>query len=64
MWGCWNSDAFELFRRMDMWEKTCHNPKAMLEVVSQEHLIELSQDDSFVSHKVGKCGYTIRVLSQ
>ncbi|MDR1086956.1 MAG: DUF3417 domain-containing protein [Endomicrobium sp.] len=29
---------------------TAHNPKAMLEAVSQEKLTELSQDDSFVSH--------------
>lgn len=52
MWWCWNSDAFELFRRMDMdmWEKTYHNPKAMIEALSQERLIELSQDDSFISH--------------
>ncbi|MCL2485350.1 MAG: alpha-glucan family phosphorylase [Endomicrobia bacterium] len=52
MWWCWNSDAIELFRRMDrdLWEDTYHNPKAMLGMVSQEKLIELSDDDSFVSH--------------
>ncbi|MDR3256758.1 MAG: alpha-glucan family phosphorylase [Endomicrobium sp.] len=52
MWWCWNSDAVELFRRMDryLWEKTYHSPKAVLGMISQEKLAELSEDDSFVSH--------------
>ncbi|MCL2390871.1 MAG: alpha-glucan family phosphorylase, partial [Endomicrobia bacterium] len=52
MWWCWNSEAVELFRRMDrdLWEETYHNPKAMLGMVRQERLVELSKDDSFVSH--------------
>ncbi|MCA6085810.1 alpha-glucan family phosphorylase [Candidatus Endomicrobiellum agilis] len=52
MWWCWNSDAYELFKRVDvcMWEKTYHNPKAMFDSINQERLVELSQDDSFISH--------------
>jgi starch phosphorylase len=52
MWWCWNSDAVELFRRMDrdIWESTYHNPKAMLRIMSQEKLSELSKDETFVSH--------------
>ncbi|MDR1696270.1 MAG: alpha-glucan family phosphorylase [Endomicrobium sp.] len=52
LWWCWNSDAVELFRRMDrdLWEETYHNPRAMLGMVNQKRLIELSQDNSFVSH--------------
>lgn len=52
MWWCWNSDAVELFRRLDrdMWEETYHSPKAMLGMVSQERLEKLAGDDSFVSH--------------
>ncbi|MDR2067192.1 MAG: alpha-glucan family phosphorylase [Endomicrobium sp.] len=51
MWWCWNSDAVELFRRMDrdLWEETYHSPKALFEKISQEKLVELSQDDSFIS---------------
>jgi starch phosphorylase len=51
MWWCWSSDAVELFRRMDrdLWEKTYHRPKAIFEKISQEKIIELSQDDSFIS---------------
>ncbi|MCL1972470.1 MAG: alpha-glucan family phosphorylase [Endomicrobia bacterium] len=52
MWWCWNSDAVELFRRLDrdMWEETYHSPKAMLGMASQERLEQLAEDDSFVSH--------------
>ncbi|MCL2335500.1 MAG: alpha-glucan family phosphorylase, partial [Endomicrobia bacterium] len=52
MWWCWNSDAVELFRRLDrdMWEETYHNPKMMLGTVSQKRLEELAEDDSFISH--------------
>ena len=54
MWWCWNSDAVELFRRLDrdMWEETYHSPKAMLGMVSQERLEALAEDDSFVSHMI------------
>ncbi|AKL97517.1 alpha-glucan family phosphorylase [Endomicrobium proavitum] len=52
VWWCWNSDAVELFRRLDrdLWEETYHNPKAMLGMIKQETLAALSEDDSFVSH--------------
>lgn len=52
MWWCWNSDAVELFRRLDrdLWEDSYHSPKGMLGMVSQQRLEELAEDDSFVSH--------------
>ncbi len=52
MWWCWNSDAVELFRRLDRdkWEEAYHSPTAMLGIVKQERLEELSDDTSFVSH--------------
>ena len=52
MWWCWNSDAVELFRRLDrhIWEESYHSPKAMLGLVSQKRLEELSDDTSFISH--------------
>ncbi|MFA7674604.1 MAG: alpha-glucan family phosphorylase [Endomicrobiia bacterium] len=52
MWWCWNSDAVELFRRLDrdIWEDSYHSPKAMLGLVGQERLEELADDNSFTSH--------------
>ena len=52
MWWCWNSDAVELFRRLDrhIWEESYHSPKAMLGLVKQERLEELADDTSFISH--------------
>ena len=52
MWWCWNSDAVELFRRLDrdVWEESYHSPKAMLGLVKQKRLEELADDTSFISH--------------
>jgi len=52
MWWCWNSEAVELFRRVDrdLWEENYHNPKGMLGAVGQKRLEKLSEDDSFISH--------------
>ena len=52
MWWCWNSDAVELFRRLDrdVWEESYHSPKAMLGLVKQSRLEELAGDTSFISH--------------
>ena len=52
LWWCWNPEAIALWRRLDpkQWEETYHNPKAMLGLISQERLEELSNDTSFISH--------------
>ena len=52
MWWCWNSDAVELFRRLDrdVWEESYHSPKAMLGLVKQKRLEDLADDTSFISH--------------
>lgn len=52
VWWSWNGDAQALFRRMDTedWEVSNHNPVAMLGRISQQRLIELSQDDGFLAH--------------
>jgi starch phosphorylase len=52
MWWCWNSDAVELFRRLerDIWEETYHNPKGMLGLVPQERFEDLADDNSFILH--------------
>ncbi|MCX6149811.1 MAG: alpha-glucan family phosphorylase [Ignavibacteriales bacterium] len=48
----WNQESFELFRRLDreLWESTNHNPVMMLGKISQERLIEVSNDDGFIAH--------------
>lgn len=48
----WNTDAQELFWRLDreLWESTNHNPVMMLGKISQEKLYEMADDDGFVSH--------------
>ena len=48
----WNQETFELFRRLEreLWETTNHNPVMMLGKINQDRLIEVSNDDGFVSH--------------
>ena len=48
----WNPDAKELFRRLDreLWEDTNHNPVMMLGTITQERLLEVSNDDGFIAH--------------
>jgi len=49
-WMFWNPEAIDLFIRMDadLWNKTGHNPKAMLGEIDQERLAELAGDESYV----------------
>ncbi|MCX5781818.1 MAG: alpha-glucan family phosphorylase [Elusimicrobia bacterium] len=52
LWWSWNSDAIELFRRMDRdeWELAYHNPIKLLAHIGQDKLKKLSEDDSFLTH--------------
>ena len=52
LWWSWNSDAIELFRRMDRdeWERVYHNPIKLLAHISQDKLQAFSKDDSFLTH--------------
>lgn len=52
LWWVWNSEAFELFRRIDrdLWEEVYHNPIQLLGKVSKEKLQELENDESFLAH--------------
>ena len=40
LWWCWNSDAIELFRRIDprLWTQTGHNPIVFLNSLPQKKL--------------------------
>jgi glycogen phosphorylase len=50
LWWSWNTDARELFRRLDypLWRRTHHNPVKMLGLVSDERLAEAVGDRSFL----------------
>ena len=52
IWWCWNHEAISLWRRLDPvnWEATYHNPVKMLGVISQQRLLDKTQDDGFLSH--------------
>jgi starch phosphorylase len=51
-WWCWNSDAREIFIRLDrkLWEEVNHNPVLLINKLSQERLIELSENNEFIGY--------------
>jgi starch phosphorylase len=51
LWFAWNYDAIDLFQRIDadLWVKTQHNPKAMLNQIDQDILDDLSKDTGFLA---------------
>ncbi len=51
LWWSWNPRAIYLFQDMDrdVWERSGHNPVAMLGMIEQPRLEELSQDDIFLA---------------
>lgn len=52
LWWVWNSDAVELFRRLDrdMWESVGHNPKRLLNTIPTMKLDEAAEDPGYLSH--------------
>lgn len=52
MWWSWKPEAIELFRRVDprLWEDSGRNPIVFATQVSQERLLKLSMDDSFLAN--------------
>ncbi len=51
LWWTWNSQAREVFRKLDyqLWRQTAHNPVLMLRLISQETLTLAAQDDRFLT---------------
>jgi len=51
LWWSWNIDAISLFRRLDeqLWETTNHNPVMLLSLISQERLLEMENDEGFIT---------------
>lgn len=47
----WDHETFALFRRLDpdLWEKTNHNPVALLGLLSQERFDQIAQDAAFMA---------------
>jgi starch phosphorylase len=54
LWWTWDSEAIDLFRRLDpkrlLWERSYANPIRMLGLVSQDRLAELMADEGFLAH--------------
>lgn len=48
----WDHETIQLFRRISptLWEKTNHNPVAMLGLLSQERLEEAANEPAFMAH--------------
>jgi glycogen phosphorylase len=51
LWWTWNSEAREVFRRLDypLWRQTAHNPVLMLQQISQEMLNLAAGDGRFLA---------------
>lgn len=52
LWWGWNQEAVKLFHRISpkQWDKSNHNPVQMLSQIDQKLLLDLSKDESFISH--------------
>lgn len=52
LWWTWNTDAMELFRRLDaeLWDEVGHNPVRLLSLLSQRRLDQIANDTAFLAH--------------
>lgn len=52
LWWCWNTEAIELFRRIDpqLWKEHAHNPLEFFGRIPQKRLDALVDDDGFMNH--------------
>ena len=50
LWWTWNSDAREVFRRLDypLWRHTAHNPVLMLRQIAPEMMTKVESDAAFL----------------
>ncbi|MBQ3977075.1 MAG: alpha-glucan family phosphorylase, partial [Bacteroidales bacterium] len=51
LWWCWNDSAKTLYRKIDpdIWHKSGHNPRAVLDTVSIKRFEALAKDSAFLS---------------
>lgn len=52
LWWSWNTDAYELFRRLDtdLWDEVHHNPVRMLSLLGQRRLEQVAADAAYLAH--------------
>ena len=52
LWWCWNSNAIELFRRIDpqLWKDCDHNPFSFFSRLPQTRLDDLARNRGYMSH--------------
>ena len=50
LWWCWNGDAKDLFRYIDIdaWHRAGSNPIVLLNTISYDRMVELSKDEKFM----------------
>lgn len=50
-WYCWNQQGLRLFQHMDrdLWEEVAHNPVDLLSRISQGRIMDLLEDEGFLS---------------
>ena len=51
LWWCWNGDAKDLFRYIDLeaWHKAGSNPVVLLNTISYDRMLELTKDEKFMT---------------
>ncbi len=69
IWSLWNSDTVSLFHDLDpeLWERTNHNPVALLNQISQSKLDEKARQEGFITHlnlAVAKLQYYLQQPAQ
>ena len=50
LWWCWNGDAKDLFRYIDLeaWHRAGSNPVVLLNTISYDRMLELTKDEKFM----------------
>ena len=50
LWWCWNGDAKDLFRYIDLdaWHRAGSNPVVLLNTISYDKMVELTKDEKFM----------------
>ncbi|MBR0195651.1 MAG: alpha-glucan family phosphorylase [Paludibacteraceae bacterium] len=51
LWWCWNGDAKDLFRYIDIeaWHRAGSNPVVLLNTISYDRMVELTKDKKFIN---------------
>src|SRR6478736_4998354 len=65
LWWTWNTQARDVFRRLDytLWRQTAHNPVKMLRLISNEMLDATAADPAFLARYEGAIASLDRLRS-